>query len=134
MAQTINSPEILKAGAYSHAVISNGLVFLSGQTGNTAGIKSSFSEQFQGAMERISNILKLSESSLDSVVKCNVYLANASDFQKMNELYAKYFTKNPPARTTIVTGFPSPEVLVEIDVVAELFKQKTTASSQWPFS
>ena len=123
MAQTINSPEILKAGAYSHAVISNGLVFLSGQTGNTAGIKSSFNEQFQGAMEKISNILKLSESSLDSVVKCNVYLANSSDFQKMNELYAKYFTR--PLEITACEYAPAFSISGEFIVCAMVYLDRS---------
>ncbi|QRF74587.1 RutC family protein [Thermoplasmatales archaeon] len=134
MVQAVNSQKLQKMGPYSHAVISGGFVFLSGQTGNVSGAQTTFETQFQNTVEKISDILKLCESSLDFVVKCNVYLSDAKNFQKMNELYAVQFTKNPPARTTLVTGFVSPEVLLEMDVVAEIPKQKTSASNQWPFT
>ncbi len=52
------------------------------------------------------------------MVKVTVQLSKSEDFQKMNELYSRYFATDPPARTTIVSGFANNDILVEIDVIA----------------
>ena len=74
--------------------------------------------QFINAMEKISKILEASGSSLDKVLKVSVFLSKPEFFQEMNDLFGKHFGKEPPVRTTIVTNFTSPEVLVELDVTA----------------
>lgn len=118
MKQTVNLKDIPKGGPYSHSVISNSFVFLSGQTGHVPGRKTSFSEQFNNTVEKIRKILEASGSSLDKVLKVSVYLSKSEFFQEMNDLFGKHFGKEPPVRTTIVTNFTSSEVLVELDVTA----------------
>ncbi len=56
---------------------------------------------------------------MENIINTSVFLTKAGDFQKMNELYSRYFSTNPPARTTVVTGFVNSEILVEIDVIAQ---------------
>jgi 2-iminobutanoate/2-iminopropanoate deaminase len=118
MKQTINLKDLPKGGPYSHAVVNNGVVFLAGQTGNIPGKQLTFREQFNNAMEKISKILEASGSSLDRILKVSVFLSKPEFFQEMNDLFGKHFGKDPPVRTTIVTNFTSPEVLVELDVTA----------------
>ena len=118
MKQSINLKDIPKGGPYSHAVINNGIVYLSGQTGNIAGKQLTFREQFNNTVEKIVKILEASGSSLDKVIKVSVFLSKPEFFQEMNDLFGKHFGKEPPVRTTIVSGFTSPEVLVELDVTA----------------
>ena len=118
MKETINLKDLPKGGPYSHAVVNNGVVYLSGQTGNIPGKQLTFREQFNNAVEKIGKVLEASGSSLDKVLKVSVFLSKSEFFQEMNDLFGKYFGKNPPVRTTVVTGFTSPEVLVELDVTA----------------
>ncbi len=118
MNKAINVPDIPKGGPYSHAVVSGDHIFLSGQTGNVPNRVLNFDQQFDNAMEKIKKILDASGSSLNDVVKVSVFLAYGGDFNRMNDLFGRYFKDNPPARTTVVTGFASEGVLVEIDVVA----------------
>ena len=70
--------------------------------------------------ETIKEVVETGGSSLDNVVSTTVYLQHASDFLKMNEVYKKYFPKDPPARATIPTGLLRPSMLVEIQCIALL--------------
>ncbi len=114
----VDVPSLPKGGQYSHAVVAKGLVFVSGQTGQVPGKQTTFDEQFKNAMDKIKSILSVSGSSIDDVVKTNVYISDAKYFQTMNQVYASYFSKEPPARTTLVTNFVASDVLVEVDVIA----------------
>jgi 2-iminobutanoate/2-iminopropanoate deaminase len=69
-------------------------------------------------MAKVKKILVTGGFSMEQVVKTTVYLFKKEDFQRMNEIYSKYFPEKSPARTTVVTAFPSSETLVEIDVIA----------------
>ena len=55
---------------------------------------------------------------MEQVVKVTVFLRNISDFQAMNEVYARFFPANPPARSTMQAVLPNEAALVEIDVIA----------------
>ncbi len=118
MVKTITVPDIPKAGPYSHAVVTGNLIYLSGQVGTVSNKTTDLDEQFENAMSKIRRILEAGGFALENVVKTSVYLSKKEDFKRMNELYSKYFVVNPPARTTVVTGFPSGDTLVEIDVIA----------------
>jgi len=118
MKQIKDVKDLQKGGPYSHSVIFNDLIFVSGQTGQVTGKKNIFREQFENAINNISLILKENGTTLDNVLKVTVYLSDASFFKEMNDLFSKHFPKNPPARTTVVTKFVVPDVLVEIDVIA----------------
>ena len=69
-------------------------------------------------MENLKAILEAAGTSLSHVVKTTVYLKDMNDFAAMNEVYAKYFTASPPARSTVQAARLPKDALVEIDVIA----------------
>ncbi|PSN83975.1 hypothetical protein B9P99_01195 [Candidatus Marsarchaeota G1 archaeon OSP_B] len=109
-------------GPYSVVTEAGGFVFVSGQvaldraTGQVSG--KSVAEQTRTILENIKLILEECGASLKDVVKANVYLADISTFNEMNEVYKQYFPENPPARTTVQATLAKKEYLVEIDVIA----------------
>lgn len=109
-------------GPYSQAIRANGFIFASGQipldpvTSNV--IPGSIAEQTQRVLMNVTEILKASGSSMDKVVKTTVFLKNMTDFATMNEVYSKFFTGTPPARSTVEVARLPKDVLVEIEVVA----------------
>ncbi len=109
-------------GPYSQAVKSNGFVFVSGQIAldpKTAEfVGTDVSSQTERVMENLKAILEAAGTSLSHVVKTTVYLKDMNDFAAMNEVYAKYFTASPPARSTVQAARLPKDALVEIDVIA----------------
>ena len=109
-------------GPYSPAIRADGFVFVSGQgpidpaTGEV--VKSDVQQQTRLVLENIRAILGAAGSSLDKVVKTNVYLSDIANFAAMNEVYATFFTVEPPARTTIQAAALPLGIDVEIDVIA----------------
>ena len=106
---------------YSQAVRAAGLVFVSGTgphdpaTGKIAG--ETVQEQTRQCLKNISAILEAAGSSLDKAVKATVFLKDMNDFAAMNEVYAKYFAHNPPARSTVEVARLPRDVRVEIELV-----------------
>jgi len=109
-------------GPYSQAIKANGLVFLSGQIALDPAtqqlISGDVAAQTERVLQNLAGILKAAGSSLPQVVKTTVFLKNMSDFAAMNEVYGRYFTEAPPARSTVEVARLPKDVLVEIDVVA----------------
>jgi 2-iminobutanoate/2-iminopropanoate deaminase len=111
-------------GPYSQGVKSNGFVFVSGQvaldpaTGEFVGTE--VREQTARVMENLKAILEAAGASFAHVVKTTVFLKDMNDFTAMNEVYARYFTAAPPARSTVQAARLPKDALVEIDVVAFL--------------
>jgi 2-iminobutanoate/2-iminopropanoate deaminase len=108
-------------GPYSQAIKANGFVFCSGQIPLKAdgSLESGGIEvQTTRVLENLKEVLKEAGSGLDSVVKTTVYLSDIEMFGKMNEVYAKYFVKNKPARATVQVAKLPKNVLVEIDCIA----------------
>lgn len=123
--QVFNSTKGPKArGPYSSATILGNLVFVSGQgpidpeTDKFVG--ETVEEQTRRVLENVKIILEEVGSSLDKVLKCNVYLSDMNDFQKMNGVYGEFFSQNPPARTTIQAGRLPFDIKVEIECIASL--------------
>ncbi len=109
-------------GPYSQAVIAGGLLFVSGQialdpaTGEL--VKGDIEAQTERVCESLVAILKEAKVGPENVVRTTVYLADMAEFPRMNEVYARYFGKNPPARSTVqAAGLPR-NVRVEIDCIA----------------
>jgi len=123
--KVITSPNVAKAIApYSQAISSNGFLFVSGQlgldpkTGNL--VANGIEAQTKRAMENIGEILKEGETSFDNVVKTTILLRDMKDYSAVNEIYSKYFKKDPPARVCYsVLGLPK-DALIEIEVTASL--------------
>ena len=110
-------------GPYSQAIIEGGFIFLAGQgPGNpvTGQLEmGDVASETRRTFENIKAVLEAAGSSLDKVVKCNVYLRDMKDFAAMNEVYATYFTAPYPARTTIQAGALPMGIAVEIDCIAK---------------
>jgi 2-iminobutanoate/2-iminopropanoate deaminase len=109
-------------GPYSQAIIEGDLLFLAGQgpidpaTGETN--LGDIASQTRRTLENVKAILEAAGSSLDKVVRCNVYLKDIGDFAAMNEVYARAFIAPYPARTTIQAGALPGGIAVEIECVA----------------
>ncbi len=109
-------------GPYSQAVVHNGLAFLSGQipldpmTGQL--VEGDITAQTTRVLENLKAVLEACGSGLDRVVKTTVYIKDMGEFAKMNEVYGKYFSENPPARSTVEAARLPRDVRVEIDAIA----------------
>jgi len=125
MRYLVESNEAPKAiGPYSQGIKAGGFVFVSGQvaldpkTGEMVG--ADVAAQTERVLQNLQAIVEAAGSDLDRVVKTTVYLRSMNDFAAMNQVYAKYFKSEPPARATVaVAGLPK-DALVEIDVIAEV--------------
>jgi len=112
------------AGPYSHAVKSNGLLFVSGQvhldpeTGKL--IEGSPGEKAERCLENLSIIAEAAGTKLENAVRIGVYVTDISVFAEMNTAYAGYFEQNPPARTTIGVAALPMGAEVEMDAVIAL--------------
>src|SRR5262249_20884545 len=110
-------------GPYSPGVTLDGLIFVSGQGGVNPStgqlIGSDVESQTEQVLRNIETILPAAGSDLNHVLRCNVYLIDMDEFQKMNAVYKRMFGENRPARTTVqVAGLPGPGLRVEIDAIA----------------
>jgi len=118
---TENAPKPI--GPYSQAIVENGFVFVAGQgpTNPATGQKElgDVQSETRRTFENMRAILEAAGSSLDDVVKCNVYLRDINDFSAMNEVYATYFKAPFPARTTIQAGALPGGIAVEIECIAK---------------
>ncbi|HTL13012.1 MAG TPA: RidA family protein [Bdellovibrionota bacterium] len=123
------SPVLTKAapapiGPYSQAIRAGGLLFCSGQialdpaSGQIApgGVQ----EQTARAMENLKAVLEEGGAGFGRVVKTTIFLKSMSDFPQVNEVYGRYFTGTPPARSTVEVSRLPKDVLVEIEAVALL--------------
>jgi 2-iminobutanoate/2-iminopropanoate deaminase len=123
--QVVTSDKVAKPRVpLSPAVKIGNLVFVSGSTPfdiNYDIAKGDFPAQMHQVMNNLKAILESAGSSLDRVVKVNVFLARIRDFQEMNEIYKTYFREeNYPARTTIEATMTNKDFLLEIECVAEV--------------
>ncbi len=109
-------------GPYSQGIKANGFIFLSGQIpldpSTQQLISGDVAAQTERVLQNLAGILKAAGSSLQQVVKTTVFLKNMSEFAAMNEVYGRYFTETPPARSTVEVARLPKDVLVEIDVIA----------------
>jgi 2-iminobutanoate/2-iminopropanoate deaminase len=109
---------------YSHAVVANGFVFVSGQIPVEPGgapteiVGSTMQEQTRQALRNVETILKAAGSSLDRIVKVTVLLARTDLYKEMNEAYAEFFPGAKPARAMARFGADIPGVMVAIEAVA----------------
>jgi 2-iminobutanoate/2-iminopropanoate deaminase len=109
---------------YSHAVVANGFVFVSGQIavrpggGPTEIVGDNMQEQTRQALRNVQTILEAAGSSLDRVVKITVLLARPDLYREMNEAYAEFFPSHKPARAMARFGADIPGALVAIEAIA----------------
>ncbi len=117
---TPNAPQAI--GPYSQAIRTNGFVFVSGQipldpaTGQI--VEGGVAEQTERVLANLEAILKAAGSALDQVVRTTVYLKDMGEFVAMNEVYARFFPREAPARATVEVARLPKDVRVEIDAIA----------------
>lgn len=114
-------------GPYSQGIKTGKLVFTAGQVAldpvHQSVLAQGITEQTQRALENLKAILEAAGTDLSRVVKATVYLKDMNDFAAMNAVYATYLAPEgvtPPARTTVEVSRLPKDVLVEIDLVAEV--------------
>lgn len=122
MKQSINIDKAPAAvGPYVHAVKTGELIFISGQLGldpadGTLG--ETVEDQAKQSLENLKAILEGCGSDFDHVVKTTVFLADIADFGKVNEIYARYFSNEVPARSCVEVANLPKGGLVEIEAIA----------------
>ena len=123
MRHVISTDQAPKAiGPYSQAIRAAGMIFTSGQIAIDPAtqqvIAGDVAAQTDRVLKNLAAILHASGSSLDKVLRCTVFLKNIGDFGAMNEVYGRYFTQTPPARSSVEVARLPKDVLVEIDLIA----------------
>jgi 2-iminobutanoate/2-iminopropanoate deaminase len=114
-------------GPYSQAIVSNGLVFTSGQIGLNPKTNKFESRDFENeaiqVFENISAILKDSGSSMYRIVKINIFLTDLSNFDKLNDIMDDIFDNDKlPSRSTIEVSALPKGAAIEVDAIAEIIK------------
>ena len=116
-------------GPYSQAIIEGDFVFVAGQgctNPETGKLElGDVQSETKRTFENVRAILEAAGSSLDDVVKCNVYLRHINDFASMNEVYETIFSAPFPARTTIQAGALPGGIAVEIECIARKGRKKS---------
>ena len=117
---TPNAPAAI--GPYSQGIAAGNTAYISGQlpidpaTGEFAG--ADIASQTRQSLTNMKAILEANGMTMGDVVKTTVYLADINDFGTVNEIYAKYFVENCPARVCVEVSKLPKGALVEIDVIA----------------
>ena len=111
-------------GPYSQGVKANGLLYLSGQVAldpkTNEMLAGNIRQQTERTLENIKGILEAGGSNLHHVIKTTVFLKDMNEFAQMNEVYGRYFTAAPPARSTVQVARLPKDALVEIEVIAAI--------------
>lgn len=108
---------------YSAAVRAGDFIYVSGFHGGginreTGELYDTIEAQTHQCLKKIRHALEAGGASLADVVKVTVFIHSQADFDKMNRVYSEYFPQDPPARSTVVTQFIRPGMLIQIDCVA----------------
>lgn len=109
-------------GPYSQAVLMGETLYCSGQISIDPKTNEVFTgdikKQTEMVMSNITAVLKAADMNFSNIIKTTIYLTNMGDFATVNEVYAKYFTAAPPARSTVAVAALPKGVNVEIEVLA----------------
>jgi 2-iminobutanoate/2-iminopropanoate deaminase len=109
-------------GPYSQAIRWGDLIFVSGQIpidpATSQVVGDDIAAQTERVLQNLAAILEAAGASLGQVLKTTVYLRDLNDFGKMNEVYARFFSEQPPARATVQVARLPRDVSVEIEAVA----------------
>ncbi|HLL70211.1 MAG TPA: RidA family protein [Pyrinomonadaceae bacterium] len=117
---TESAPQAI--GPYSQAIRIGDFVFTSGQipidpqTG--AFVEGGIAEQTERVLRNLAEVLRAAGTGLEGVVKTTVFLADMDDFAAMNEVYGRFFSSEPPARSTVQAARLPRDARVEIEAIA----------------
>jgi reactive intermediate/imine deaminase len=120
--EVLRVPGAVAGLPFSSAVRVGEVIYLSGQIGNRIGtrelVPGGIAAETRQTLENIGTVLEAAGSSLDRVFKCTVFLADIADYAAMNEVYASFFPKDPPARSTVAGSGLALGARVEIECLA----------------
>lgn len=109
-------------GPYSQAIFRNNVLYVSGQIALNPKsgeiVADSIEAETHQVMQNIEAILVAGKLSFANVVKCTIFVKDLNNFAKVNEVYGKYFSSNPPARETVEVSRLPKDVNVEISCIA----------------
>jgi 2-iminobutanoate/2-iminopropanoate deaminase len=109
-------------GPYSHAVVVNDLIFVSGQlpiNSLTNTLETNFEVAVKQVFNNLENVLKFYKSNMNSIVKVNIYLTDSKQVEAFNNLYKTTLAEPYPARSLVVVNSLPRQALLMIDVVAK---------------
>ena len=119
---TAKAPKAI--GPYSQAIRTESMVFAAGQVGLDPAsgelVEGGIEAQTRQALTNLKGVLEAADSGLSFVVKTTVFLKDMNDFAQMNVIYAEFFAKDPPARSTVAIAALPKGALVEIEAIALL--------------
>ena len=117
---TKNAPAAI--GPYSQAILSNNTLYCSGQIAINPATEylviENITAETTQVMQNILAVLKAADMDFSNVVKCSIFMKDMNDYAAINEVYAKSFGDNPPAREAIQVSVLPKNVNVEISVIA----------------
>ena len=109
-------------GPYSQAIKVNGLLFVSGQVAidpkTNEFLGGDIAQQTERTLENMKGIVEAAGSKMSHVIKTTVFLKNMNEFAAMNEVYARYFSTAPPARSTVEVARLPKDALIEMELIA----------------
>ena len=117
---TKNAPKVI--GPYSQAILSGNTLYCSGQiainpdTGNL--VIENITAETNQIMKNILAVLNAADMNFQNVVKCSIFMIDMNNYSVVNQVYAKYFSENPPAREAVQVSVLPKNVNVEISVIA----------------
>ena len=123
MKKIISTPNAPKAiGPYSQAILINNTLYCSGQIAINPEdgelITSDITTETKQVMKNLGAVLEEAEMSFENVVKCSIFMKNILQYTEINQVYAEYFDKNPPAREAVEVSVLPKNVNVEISLIA----------------
>ena len=123
MKKVINTKNAPKAiGPYSQAILSGNTLYCSGQiainpdTGNL--VIENITTETNQVMKNILAVLNAADMNFENVVKCSIFMIDMNDYSAVNQVYAKCFSENPPAREAVQVSVLPKNVNVEISIIA----------------
>ena len=120
--QVITTPGGPPGLPFSPAVRVGNMLYLAGQIGSLPGtrvvVPGGIGPETRQTLENIKRVLESAGSSMDRAVKCTVFLLDINDYAAMNQIYATYFPKDPPARSTVAGSGLALGARVEIECMA----------------
>lgn len=123
---TKNAPAAI--GAYSQAILSNDIIFTSGQlpmdpeTGEM--VENDIKKQTKQSLDNLKFILNEANSDFNNILKTTIFLSDLNDFSEVNKIYAEYFDGSPPARSCIEVSKLPKDSLIEIEAIAKKERKK----------
>ncbi len=119
--QTKNAPAAV--GAYAQGIVTDNLIFTSGQLPldpATGELEMEIKKATKRALENIKAIVEAGGSSIDKIVKCNVFLDDVNDFAALNQVYEEFFGDHKPARSALEVANIPKGAVIEIEAIAVL--------------